>query len=46
MASDTVVIGLNWVGDNVLALPTYRALYHRFGLPHVWLLAEPLPDVG
>src|SRR5438034_7778262 len=29
MASDTVVIGLNWVGDNVLALPTYRALYHR-----------------
>src|SRR6266849_4151452 len=30
MASDTVVIGLNWVGDNVLALPTYRALYHRF----------------
>jgi len=30
MASDTVVIGLNWVGDNVLALPTYRALHHRF----------------
>ena len=30
MGSDTVVIGLNWVGDNVLALPTYRALYHRF----------------
>lgn len=30
MASSTVVIGLNWVGDNVLALPTYRALYHRF----------------
>ena len=30
MASETVVIGLNWVGDNVLALPTYRALYHRF----------------
>jgi len=26
----TVVIGLNWVGDNVLALPTYRALHHRF----------------
>jgi heptosyltransferase II len=30
MASDTVVIGLNWVGDNVLALPTYKALHHRF----------------
>ncbi len=30
MGSDTVVIGLNWVGDNVLALPTYRALHHRF----------------
>src|SRR2546430_5787077 len=30
MASETVVIGLNWVGDNVLALPTSRALHHRF----------------
>lgn len=30
MASETVVIGLNWVGDNILALPTYRALHHRF----------------
>jgi heptosyltransferase-2 len=30
MTSETVVVGLNWVGDNVLALPTYRALYHRF----------------
>ena len=30
MSSKTVVIGLNWVGDNVLALPTYRALHHRF----------------
>ena len=29
MASETVVVGLNWVGDNVLALPTYRALHHR-----------------
>ena len=29
-SSETVVIGLNWVGDNVLALPTYRALRHRF----------------
>lgn len=26
----TVVIGLNWVGDNILALPTYRALQHRY----------------
>ncbi len=30
MAAETVVIGLNWVGDNILALPTYRALHHRF----------------
>ena len=30
MTSETVVIGLNWVGDNVLALPTYRALHHRY----------------
>jgi heptosyltransferase-2 len=30
MRSETVVVGLNWVGDNVLALPTYRALHHRF----------------
>jgi len=30
MPSETVVIGLNWVGDNILALPTYRALHHRF----------------
>lgn len=30
MVCETVVIGLNWVGDNVLALPTYRALQHRF----------------
>ena len=29
-SSQTVVIGLNWVGDNILALPTYRALQHRF----------------
>ena len=29
-AVETVVIGLNWVGDNILALPTYRALQHRF----------------
>jgi len=29
-SSETVVIGLNWVGDNVLALPTYRALQSRF----------------
>jgi heptosyltransferase-2 len=30
MGTETVVIGLNWVGDNILALPTYRALHHRF----------------
>jgi heptosyltransferase II len=28
--AQTVVIGLNWVGDNILALPTYRALQNRF----------------
>ena len=28
--TETVVIGLNWVGDNILALPTFRALQHRF----------------
>jgi heptosyltransferase II len=30
MQCETVVIGLNWVGDNVLALPTFKALQHRF----------------
>lgn len=30
MGIETVVIGLNWVGDNILAIPTYRALQHRF----------------
>lgn len=30
MACETVVIGLNWVGDNVLALPAYKALQHRY----------------
>ena len=30
MPVETVVIGLNWVGDNILALPAYRALQHRF----------------
>lgn len=30
MASETVVLGLNWVGDNILAIPAYRALQHRF----------------
>lgn len=30
MSCETVVIGLNWVGDNVLALPAYKALQHRF----------------
>ncbi|HEX6177549.1 MAG TPA: lipopolysaccharide heptosyltransferase II [Thermoanaerobaculia bacterium] len=27
---ETVVVGLNWVGDNILAFPTYRALQHRY----------------
>lgn len=30
MSCETIVIGLNWVGDNVLALPAYKALQHRF----------------
>jgi len=30
MSCETVAIGLNWVGDNILALPTYKALQHRF----------------
>src|SRR5688572_14327413 len=30
MACETVGIGLNWLGDNVLAIPTYKALQHRF----------------
>ena len=30
MTCETVVVGLNWVGDNILALPTYKALQHRF----------------
>ncbi|HEX8170073.1 MAG TPA: lipopolysaccharide heptosyltransferase II [Thermoanaerobaculia bacterium] len=30
MAVRTVAIGLNWVGDNILALPAYKALQHRF----------------
>lgn len=30
MKCETVVVGLNWVGDNILALPTYKALQHRF----------------
>lgn len=28
--AETIVIGLNWVGDNILAIPTYRALHRRF----------------
>ena len=38
---DTVVIGLNWVGDNVLALPTYRALQQRYGTEGGIALAAP-----
>ena len=30
MACETVVIALNWVGDNILAIPAYKALQHRF----------------
>lgn len=30
MPNETVVLGLNWVGDNILAIPAYRALQHRF----------------
>lgn len=30
MRSETIAIGLNWVGDNILALPAYKALQHRF----------------
>ncbi|HEY0143346.1 MAG TPA: lipopolysaccharide heptosyltransferase II [Thermoanaerobaculia bacterium] len=30
MPNETVVLGLNWVGDNILAIPAYRALHHRF----------------
>lgn len=30
MGCETVAIGLNWVGDNVLALPAFKALQHRF----------------
>src|SRR5262245_28444855 len=41
--SKTVVIGLNWVGDNVLALPTYRALHHRFRQEGGISVAAPVP---
>ena len=39
--SETVVIGLNWVGDNILALPTYKALHHRFRSEGGITLAAP-----
>ena len=39
---ETVVIGLNWVGDNVLALPTYRALQHRYRHEGGIAVAAPL----
>src|SRR6187399_2321136 len=42
MACKTVVIGLNWVGDNILALPTFRALQHRFR--HDGGLAVAVPE--
>jgi heptosyltransferase-2 len=41
MASETVVLGLNWVGDNILALPAYRALQHRFRSEGGVTLAAP-----
>jgi heptosyltransferase II len=41
MAIETVVIGLNWVGDNILALPTYRALQHRFRSEGGIVIAAP-----
>jgi heptosyltransferase-2 len=37
----TVVIGLNWVGDNILALPTYKALQHRYRSEGGIALAAP-----
>ena len=42
-SSRTVVIGLNWVGDNVLALPTYRALHARFRQEGGISVAAPEP---
>ena len=39
--AETVVIGLNWVGDNILALPTYRALQHRYRAEGGIALAAP-----
>jgi heptosyltransferase-2 len=40
-SAETVVIGLNWVGDNILALPTYKALQHRFRSEGGIALAAP-----
>ena len=45
MACETVVIGLNWVGDNVLALPAYKALQHRFRSEGGIAIAAP-PNVA
>jgi heptosyltransferase-2 len=39
--AQTVVIGLNWVGDNILALPTYKALQHRYRSEGGIALAAP-----
>src|SRR5258705_11097077 len=39
--AETVVIGLNWGGDNILALPTYRALQHRYRAEGGIALAAP-----
>jgi heptosyltransferase-2 len=43
--TETVVIGLNWVGDNILALPTYKALEHRFRADGGIAVAAP-PNVA
>ncbi|HUR79194.1 MAG TPA: lipopolysaccharide heptosyltransferase II [Thermoanaerobaculia bacterium] len=45
MACETVVIGLNWVGDNVLALPAFKALQHRFRSEGGIAIAAP-PNVA
>ena len=45
MACETVAIGLNWVGDNVLALPAYKALQHRFRSEGGIAIAAP-PNVA
>jgi heptosyltransferase II len=45
MSCETVAIGLNWVGDNILAMPAYKALQHRFRSEGGIALAVP-PNVA